>query len=67
MVFYLTEIIDISLGVKYKIAFRFSEIRNFHNAILEKFSDDLVRAMPSLPPTRSFLLWNQTNADEDKI
>lgn len=24
MVFYLTEIIDISLGVKYKIAFRFS-------------------------------------------
>jgi len=59
-------VMDLAIGKKYELAFRFSEVKRLHASLLRK-SKMIKNQLPELPKTHSFGLWNRTNNDHRKI
>lgn len=57
---------DLAFGKEEIIVFRFSEIKKFHEALLDnhKSKKDLI---PQFPKKNSFGFWNRTNTCSKKI
>lgn len=65
-IFYTVAIMDLAIGVKYEVKFRFSEIKKMHEELMKKYKT-IKDIFPELPKTNSFCLWNRTNKDHRKI
>lgn len=65
-VLYEMVIHDLAMGKSQNIAFRFSEIKKFHEELIKKYKLNKDR-LPEFPKKNSFGLWNRTNSNSRMI
>ena len=65
-VLYEMVIHDLAMGKSQNIAFRFSEIKKFHEELIKKYKLNKDR-LPEFPKKNSFGLWNRTNRNSRMI
>lgn len=65
-IIYQITVIDLAIGVRYELAFRFSEVKKLHESLVKNHRE-VREVLPLLPRTHSIGIFNRTNKDHRKI